>query len=194
MKRALLLLLTLSFAAPLFAADAAAKTAAELEKEKAMKEPFANDFGPESLPEKYLKTLSAEAQKGYKVMRQKCAQCHSSARPLNSQFVETDGKDKAAREKAAADLKKAKPELFDEKHKNTWQIEGAIWQRYVKRMMNKPGCEVSREDGKVIWQFLAEDSRERKLKNPSDWSAKREKLLADFKKNHPERYKLLYAH
>ncbi|OIO12070.1 MAG: hypothetical protein AUJ52_00945 [Elusimicrobia bacterium CG1_02_63_36] len=194
MKQSLLLLLTLCLVGPALAADSVGKSAAELEKEKAMKEPFANDFGPETLPEKYLKTLSADAQKGYKALRVKCAQCHSAARPLNSQFVETGGKDKAAREAAAAKLQKSHPELFDKEHKNLWQIEGAIWQRYVKRMMNKPGCEVTKEDGKVIWKFLSEDSRERKLEKQKEWTAHREKLLSEFKKNHPGRYKELYAH
>jgi len=61
-------------------------------------------------------------------------------------------------------------------------------------MMNKPGCEVTKEDGKVIWKFLSEDSRERKLEKQKEWTAHREKLLSEFKKNHPGRYKELYAH
>jgi len=189
MKRLILLTLSLFVAGSAYAAT---KSAAELEKEKAMQEPFANDYGPETLDAKYLKTLSKDAQKGYKTMRAKCAQCHSAARPLNSQFVEAAGKKKADRMKAATALKKSNPELFKKDMKYVWQIEGAIWQRYVKRMMNKPGCEVSKIDGKFIWKFLSEDSRERKLKKAKSWTAKRKKMLADFKKKHPHRYKELY--
>jgi hypothetical protein len=197
MRRLSLILLSVVLTAPLFAADkgkkGGAKSAAELEKEKAMKEPFANDYGPDTLPAKYIKSLSADAQKGYKIMRAKCAQCHNAARPLHSQFVETAGKKKADRAKAAAALKKSSPHLFEKDMKHVWQIEGAIWQRYVKRMMNKPGCEVSKTEGKFIWKFLSEDSRERKLKKEKQWTAERKKLLADFKKKHPHRYKELYG-
>jgi cytochrome c1 len=169
----------------------AEKTAAELEKEKAMKEPFANDLGPSTLDAKYLKTLSAAAQKGYKALQAKCTACHEANRPLNAQFVETAGKKKADRVKAAAALKKSKPELF--KDKNTWKIEGAIWQRYVKRMMSKPGCEVTKAEGKVIWKFLSEDSRKRKLGKAAEWTAARKKMLEEFKEQHPKRYSVLYG-
>ena len=36
------------------------------------------------------------------------------------------------------------------------------WERYVKRMMRKPGSEVSPADGKQIFEFLAYDSKTRK--------------------------------
>ena len=195
MNRLLLLSLALIMAGPLAAADKKAKkpkTAAQLEKEKAMKEPFANDYGPETLDAKYLKSLSANAQKGYKMMRARCAECHTTSRPLNSQFVETGGKKKADRMKAADALKKSKPHLFSKENKFVWQIEGAIWQRYVKRMKNKPGCEITGPEAKSIWQFLSEDSRKRKLHQEKKWTAHRGKLIADFKKKHPHRYKELY--
>ncbi len=169
-----------------------AKTAAELEKEKAMAEPYPNDFGPEELDPKVLKTYPKGVQDGYRLLLKKCGVCHTSARPLNSQFVETGGKKKADRMAATAKLKKTNPELF--KNKALWQIEGAIWQRYVKRMMAKPGCDISKPEGKLIWKFLSHDSRERKLKQRKDWTALRGKLLKDFKKEHPKRYKELFEH
>lgn len=36
------------------------------------------------------------------------------------------------------------------------------WERYVKRMMRKPGSGISANDGKEIYEFLAFDSKTRK--------------------------------
>ena len=36
------------------------------------------------------------------------------------------------------------------------------WERYVKRMMRKPGSEVAAAEGKAIFEFLAYDSKVRK--------------------------------
>ena len=36
------------------------------------------------------------------------------------------------------------------------------WERYVKRMMRKPGSGISADDGKAIYEFLAFDSKTRK--------------------------------
>lgn len=36
------------------------------------------------------------------------------------------------------------------------------WERYVKRMMRKPGSEISPPQGKEIFQFVAYDSKTRK--------------------------------
>ena len=36
------------------------------------------------------------------------------------------------------------------------------WERYVKRMMRKPGSEINSGDGKTIFEFLAYDSKTRK--------------------------------
>lgn len=38
----------------------------------------------------------------------------------------------------------------------------AEWERYIKRMMHKPGSGISRADGKKIFDFLAYDSSVRK--------------------------------
>lgn len=169
-------------------AAAAAKSAAELEKEKAMKEPFANDLGPDKVD---VAAYPKEAQEGYKLLQAKCTTCHTASRPLNSQFAETDGKDAGARDAAAAALLKSDADIAKNKH--VWQVEGGIWQRYVKRMMAKPGCEISKDDGKKIWEFISHDSRARKLGDKkASWMEHRKKLLADFKAKHPERYKELY--
>ncbi|TBR25100.1 hypothetical protein EPO15_02775 [bacterium] len=170
-------------------AGEAAKSAAELEKEKAMKEPFANDLGPDKLD---VSAYPKEAQEGYKALQAKCTVCHTASRPLNSQFVEADGKDAGARDANAAKMMKEDADYA--KSKFVWQLEGGIWQRYVKRMMNKPGCTVTKDDGKKIWTFLAHDSRARKTgANKASWKAHREKLLADFKAKFPKRYEELYA-
>jgi hypothetical protein len=36
------------------------------------------------------------------------------------------------------------------------------WERYVKRMMRKPGSSINAADGKAIYEFLAYDSKVRK--------------------------------
>ena len=36
------------------------------------------------------------------------------------------------------------------------------WERYVKRMMRKPGSGISANDGKIVYDFLAFDSKTRK--------------------------------
>lgn len=36
------------------------------------------------------------------------------------------------------------------------------WERYVKRMMRKPGSGISANDGKIIYDFMAFDSKTRK--------------------------------
>lgn len=36
------------------------------------------------------------------------------------------------------------------------------WERYVKRMMRKPGSNINAQEGKAIYEFLAYDSKTRK--------------------------------
>lgn len=164
------------------------KTAAELEKEKAMQHPYPNDLGPEGIDE-VVKGYPKDKQEGYKLMTAKCSRCHSSARPLNSRFVEPDA-DRAKRAAVVAEWKKSRPELFAQRY--VWQIEEDIWQRYVKRMKAKPGCDLSDAEAKRIWGFLVYDSNQRKLgKNAAAWEAHRKKLLEEFKEKYPKRYEEL---
>lgn len=173
-------------AAVLLAAQAKpAKSAAELEKEKALANPYPNDLGPDKLSADELAAYTPAQKEGYNLLLARCAQCHSPARPLNSRFVEPPGKDAAV-----AALKKSNPELFNDPY--VWQIEGAVWNRYVKRMMAKPGCKISQAEGKKIWEFLVADSEKRKLgANAEKWAAHRKKLLEEFRAKHPARYKQL---
>jgi len=68
------------------------------------------------------------------------------------------------------------------------------WNRYVKRMMNKPGCNIAKAEGKAIWQFLSYDSDKRKKgANAESWMALRSKLVAEFQTKHPARYAELKA-
>ncbi|HMU75562.1 MAG TPA: hypothetical protein PKD69_07320, partial [Elusimicrobiota bacterium] len=90
-----------------------------------------------------------------------------------------------------AKLQSGQKVLFS--NKNVWQVETDIWQRYVKRMMSKPGCDISDVEGKAVYRFLVYDSEQRKSgKNAAAWKTHREKLLADFKAKYPARYKELY--
>lgn len=167
----------LAFSVPQVSADAAA----DAEKEKAMKNPYPNDLGPSTVD---VSQYSPEAQQGYKLMQDKCAKCHTPARPLNSQFLDLKA-DEIAKAKAS------NPEMF--KDKLVWQVEDGIWQRYVKRMMAKPGCNISSEQGKKIWKFIVEDSKKRKTgAAAAGWAAHRKKLLSDFKEKYPARHKELF--
>lgn len=73
-------------------ADSAAPAAvpALSEKEKARTEPYANDTGPAALTPEQLKAYGPELRAGYDLLVVRCAQCHTPARPLNSEFIEAD--------------------------------------------------------------------------------------------------------
>jgi len=189
MNRKLILMLAAAlfgsaFAAPVHAAEMS-------EKEKALSNPYPNDFGPETLPDAVIKAYPANVQAGYKKLisnKGGCAQCHSAARPLNSRFVEPEGgMDEKKQEASLAALKKAQPELFADGA--VWQIETKIWSRYVKRMMNKPGCGIAKPDGKAIYEFLAYDALRRKTgANAAAWAAHRKGLIDQLKTKNPKRY------
>ena len=137
----------------------AAAPAVQSEKEKALTNPYPNDLGPDRLSDAVLASYDPERRKGYDLLLVRCAQCHTSARPLNSRFDDSD-----------------------------------TWNRYVKRMMNKPGCAITKAEGKAIWQFLSYDSDKRKKgANADAWKALRAKLVAEFKEKHPKRYEELKA-
>ncbi len=68
------------------AQSADAKGAAMSEKEKAQKEPFPNDLGPDSID---VSAYPPALQKKYAFLKQ-CGQCHSMARPINSQIWQDD--------------------------------------------------------------------------------------------------------
>ena len=169
-------------------------TSYEAEKAKALKNPYANDFGPASID---VSSYPQELQDAYKnILLVKCQRCHTASRPLNSQFVEPS----APKEQHAAVIAKWKaehPEMFQDKL--VWQIEGksaagpGIWERYVKKMMSKPGCNISPDEGKKVWKFLTYDSEKRKTgANAAKWAEHRRQLLADFKAKYPDRYRELY--
>ena len=160
---------------------AAGKTAAELEKDKAQKNPYPNDLGPDKIDaSKY----SPELQAGYKLLQEKCSRCHTPSRPLNSQFLQLKADEQAK-------MKASNPEIF--KDKLVWQVEDSVWQRYVKRMMTKPGCAIAEPDAKKIFKFLVEDSKRRKTgAGAAAWAQHRRKLLADFRVKYPARYKELF--
>lgn len=163
------------------------------EKEKALASPYPNDLGPDHLSEDVVKSYPANVQAGYKLLLVRCAQCHTPSRPLNSRFVEPPGGIDDAKQQAALDgWKKSNPEIF--KDASVWQPEVKIWNRYVKRMMNKPGCNIARVEGKQIWEFLEYDGAHRKVgANAAAWAEHRHKLVEEFKAKYPKRYEDLKA-
>ncbi len=190
MKRSIIFGIFVLATSTVWAADAAY----EAEKAKALQNPYANDFGPAEID---VTSYPAELQKTYKeVFLMKCQRCHTAARPLNSQFVEPSGA-KEGHQSKIAQWKASNPEMFQ--NKLVWQIEGksaagpGIWERYVKKMMAKPGCNISPAEGKLIWAFLTYDSEKRKTgAAAAKWGEHRKKLLVDFKAKHPDRYRELY--
>ncbi|MBI4060630.1 MAG: hypothetical protein HY403_04300 [Elusimicrobia bacterium] len=192
MNRKSNMILAAALTAAIFAGCAAPAQAAEMsEKEKALSNPYPNDFGPDSLPADVLKGYPANVQAGYKKLvspKAGCAQCHSAARPLNSRFVEPEGgMDEAKQEAALAKMRKEQPELFNDS--SIWQVETKVWSRYVKRMMNKPGCNLQKPEGKAIYEFLAYDSIKRKTgANAAKWAEHRKGLIEQLKSKNPKRY------
>ena len=142
---------------------------------------YPNDFGPAEID---VSEYPPQMKKDYKVFAFKCAACHTIARPINSQFIELNAEEQAA-------LKKEAPIMFTDKRMGL--IEEKIWNRYVKRMMSKPGCPVKPDDGKQIWEFLVFDSKLRKTgPNTKAWIEHRTKLVDDFKKDYPEAYEKVF--
>lgn len=140
---------------------------------------YANDLGPDKVDSNH---------PGYKLLLEKCAQCHAASRPLNAQFVEVDNE-------TLDSLKKNHPELFSDKY--LLQIEAGVWQRVIKRMMAKPIPQnpISVEDAKIIHQFLVQWYQSRiglRGEKGKDWMEHRRKLLEEFKQKYPEKYRLLY--
>ena len=181
---------------------ALAKTAAELEKEKALQNPYPNDFGPNEIPASVISTYPKDKQEGYKLMLLRCSQCHQPARPINSRFVEPDAGTVTPADRDAKEgevLKKLKAEHADYfKDQSVWQIEPSIWNRYVKRMLSKPGCGVdagghmTTAEAKKIYEFLVFDGQRRKLgANAAKWKEHREKLVGELKTKNPKRYEEL---
>ena len=166
----------------------------ESQKATALANPYANDAGPASID---VSSYPPELQDTYKnIFLVRCQRCHTASRPLNSQFVEPSGPKDQHQAKVAA-WKASNPEMF--KDKLVWDVEGwtpsqpGVWERYVKKMMSKPGCNISQPEGKKIWQFLTYDSEKRKTgANAAKWAEHRRQLLADFKVKNPARYKELY--
>ncbi|MDD5304576.1 MAG: hypothetical protein PHS14_15880 [Elusimicrobia bacterium] len=141
---------------------------------------YPNDLGPAEID---VSAYPKEMRQSYKVFAFKCAACHTIARPINSQFLEL----------SEDEIKKAKtedPDLF--KDEKLVKPEAGIWNRYVKRMMSKPGCPVGK-DGKQIFEFLVFDSKIRKTgANAKEWREHRAKLLHEFKEHYPDSFKTVF--
>jgi len=199
MKRAIVLGVLFLSGSTLWAADAPDTAGATYEAQKAtaLANPYANDLGPATIDvSSYPPDLQATYKKYLQTPNFACQRCHTASRPLNSQFVEPSGP-KDQHQAKIDQGKKTNPEMF--KDKLVWQIEGwtpshpGAWDRYVHKMMAKPGCNIQPADGKKIWQFLTYDSEHRKTgANAAKWAEHRRKLLADFKAQHPDRYRELY--
>ena len=84
MRRAMMLA-GLVMAGFLFMTGTGARAAAMTEKEKAQKEPFPNDLGPDAID---VSTYPADMQDKYKMFTSQCNQCHVINRPINSEIFD----------------------------------------------------------------------------------------------------------
>ncbi len=145
--------------------------------------PYANDFGEAEVDER---RVPDSVKKGYQLLKSRCAQCHTPARPLNAQYIEVDA---AFRDQ----LLHKHPELFTDP--NLLWPDVDLWRRLVKRMAAKPGSNIASDDAKEIYTFLVWLYKDRigpQGEHAEAWRDHRRKLLEDFKKKYPERYKELY--
>jgi len=143
---------------------------------------YPNDAGPAAID---VSSYPKEMQQNYKLFASRCNACHTIARPINSQFLELSAEEQTAAREKESDLFK------DDK---IWKVEDHVWNRYVKRMMAKPGCPVQGPIGKRIWEFLVYDSKIRKMGSNRDaWRSHRQKLLDDFKRDHAEDYQRIFS-
>ena len=144
---------------------------------------FPNDFGEAEIDVSEYPKPQREA---YKLMQFKCAACHTTARPINAQYLELTAEE-------AAKAKKEDPELAAADDKVT-HIEDKVWARFVKRMMAKPGCPVNNEDGKKIYEFLVFDAKIRKMgEKGKEFRKARAHLVHEFKEHHPDAYAKLFG-
>jgi hypothetical protein len=142
--------------------------------------PYPNDAGPSQID---VSSYPKEIQSEYPMFARRCAQCHTLARAINSQYLQlTPEEQKTAR---AQD-----PDIFlDNK---IWHISDSAWSGYVERMHAKPGSilRIRPAEFDQIIEFLVYDSKVRKMgANHTAWHVQRQKLLDDFKLHHPEDYK-----
>ena len=167
-------------------------------RQEALKMPYPADFGKEVVSSEELTEYTTEQQEGYKIVVDvnKCSACHTSARILNSPLVELhDGKSK----KNGYNESKDEMKQFQASHLDIfaddtiWKIDSTAWKRYVKRMIVKPGCTVSKEEAKKVYRFLKGYSIQEKVVKHEEWKIYRSTLVEDFKKKYPERYRELYA-
>lgn len=58
------------------------------------------------------------------------------------------------------------------------------WNTYVNKMMRKPGAAINKGQAKQIFQFLAYDSKTRKLSDPDAWERHLQRLIAIFQEKY----------
>lgn len=58
------------------------------------------------------------------------------------------------------------------------------WNRYVNKMMRKPGSGISPQEAKEVFRFLVHDSKVRKLSDPKAWEKHIQGLLDTFQEKY----------
>ena len=144
--------------------------------------PYPNDAGPAEVD---VSKYPADIQADYKVFARRCSQCHSLARPINSENLQLTPEEQAA-------AKKSDPKIFTDP--KIWRISDKVWTDYVNKMKEKPGAIMRESEIPKIVAFLVYDSKERKMgANAASWQAQRQKLLDDFKTSNPKRYSEIFG-
>ena len=144
--------------------------------------PYPNDGGEAQID---VSQYPADIQEDYKIFARRCSQCHSLARPLNSQFLQLTVDEQKTAQGNESDLFK---------DKKIWEISDSVWTDYVKKMQSKPGAIIRASEFDKIVAFLVYDSKTRKTGAAKDsWRTTRQKLLDDFKKSNPKRYEEIFG-
>jgi hypothetical protein len=145
---------------------------------------FPNDFGPTRLD---VSQYPARIQKDYRVFVQRCSQCHTLARAINSQYLQLTAKEQQT-------AKVEEPELYQDD--KIWHVNDSVWSGYIQNMHVKPGASLRHYPADIdqLTEFLVYDSKARKTgANRESWRAVRQKLLDSFKKSEPKRYEEIFG-
>jgi len=143
---------------------------------------YPGDAGPAAID---VSSYPAAMRADYKLFAARCALCHTLARPINAPFVEL-----SVHEQGLARM--SEPELYADPR--LARVGEDVWKGYLKRMTARKGSPVTWAEGRRIWRFLVYDSARRKTgAGGRAWRELRLKLVEDFRRDQPERYRLLFG-
>jgi hypothetical protein len=121
---------------------------------------YANDLGPSEID---VSRYPPEMKQAYRLFQKKCTFCHTAARAINSEFVESK------------------------------QWTRYVQRMYMRPPCCDSCPLMSHDDAKAIWGFLVYDSQVRKTDAQAEaWARFRKSLLEEFKSKYPKLYQQRY--